>query len=528
VLFLTAVRREAADDPEVMSHRSQRHTDYLIPFLAVFALTWAMLGLSTDLRLGELLAALALQAFVTALLWTWKPGRRGTGRFILATVALDVSIGLMRDASGVNPGVAILLLMPALLAAGRASRGELTFALVAVALVLYVPEIFPAGDQYPASALRPVTMELMLGVMMGEVVLRLVRALSAGQELQRQMMLEARSQLATEDALRQVATCVAMGAPAAQLFTEVSQQLARIAGSSMGAVIRFDQELNLGTLVGGWRADGSVTMGRQWDLRGETAAAEVSRTGATVTIATYPESPDIGGAVAAVSSPIVVSGRLWGAASAVYGRDDLVPDGIEVQFERFCELVAMAIANAEAVSELVELATIDSLTGTANRRSFDEELNRELERGSRVSRPLALVLLDIDRFKAVNDNHGHQAGDRVLAGVAAVLMAQARAGDMVARLGGEEFVWLMPDTTAEEAFTAAERARREITELDFDGIRITLSAGVNSNRLGAGGAALLAGADRALYMAKAGGRDQTVAAPASLSSAEERVKPAAA
>jgi diguanylate cyclase (GGDEF)-like protein len=506
----------------MLDRHRHRHTDYLIPYVAVFVLTWALLGLSTALRPAELAAALALQLFVAGLLWSWPVDADAGGRFVVGTVALDGSLAFMRHATGVNPGVGILVLMPALLAAGRASRRELSFALLVGALVLYVPELYPGGPAYPASALRPATMALVVGVMMGEVVLRLVRALSDGQAL-------ARSQLATEDALRRVATFVAAGAPPTELFAEVSQQLARVAGASMGAVIRFDRELGVGTLVGGWRSDQPVTVGRQWDLSGETAAAQVARTGHPATVLAYPESPDIGGAVAAVSAPIFVSGRLWGAFSAVFKDGDVVTDGIEMHFEGFCELVAMAIANAEAVSQLVEHATIDALTGAANRRSFEEELDRALERVARSPRPLALVLLDIDRFKAVNDTHGHQAGDRVLAEVARVLMSHSRAGDMVARLGGEEFVWLMPETTAEEAYEAAERARREIAAIDFDGVgRITLSAGVNSNRQGGGAAALLGGADRALYMAKAGGRDQTVAAPASLSSAEERVKPAAA
>ncbi len=505
-----------------MASARARHTDYLLPYVLVFAVTWAMLGLSTTLRPAELAAALILQLFVAGLLWTWPLDQPRSRRFVLGTVALDASLAFMRHATGVNPGVGILVLMPALLAASRASRRELSFGLLAGALVLYLPELYPGGPAYPPSALRPATMALVLGVVMGEVVLRLVRALSEGQAI-------ARSQLATEDALRRVATYVAAGAPATELFAEVSQQLALVAGASMGAVIRFDRELGVGTLLGGWRTDRPVTLGRQWDLDGETAAAEVSRTGRTATVLAYPESPDIGGATAAVSAPIFVSGRLWGAFSAVFSDGDVVSDAVEMHFERFCELVAMAIANAETTSQLVQQATIDALTGTANRRSFDAELTLELERVARNPRPLALVLLDIDRFKAVNDTHGHQAGDRVLAEVARVLLTEARAGDMVARLGGEEFVWLMPETTAEEAFVAAERARCEVGAIDFAGVgHITLSAGVNSNRRGGGGAALLGGADRALYMAKAGGRDQTVAAPASLSSAEERVKPAAA
>ena len=110
----------------------------------------------------------------------------------------------------------------------------------------------------------------------------------------------------------------------------------------------------------------------------------------------------------------------------------------------------------EANARLAELAAFDALSGAANRRNFDQALSAEALRSHRYGRPLAVILADIDRFKNVNDSHGHAAGDDVIRGLAATLAANCRSSDLVARYGGEEFAVLLPETRAEQA----RRARR--------------------------------------------------------------------
>lgn len=159
-------------------------------------------------------------------------------------------------------------------------------------------------------------------------------------------------------------------------------------------------------------------------------------------------------------------------------------------------------------------ATHDFLTGLNNRRYFDDQLNMEIERSRRSGQPLSLLLLDIDRFKRINDDHGHMIGDRALEALAAELRHQARAGDVVSRFGGEEFVLLMPNTSQASASAMAERLRAATERLrvrhDSDVLSFTISIGVSS-----GGTtnestpeALLASADKALYAAKEGGRNR--------------------
>jgi diguanylate cyclase (GGDEF)-like protein len=116
--------------------------------------------------------------------------------------------------------------------------------------------------------------------------------------------------------------------------------------------------------------------------------------------------------------------------------------------------------NRDLVEQLERLAREDDLTGIANRRCFDQALDREIARSQRSQAPLALLLCDLDRFKQVNDEHGHLAGDHVLKAIAALLSSRARRGDVVARLGGDEFAVLCPDTGLEDAHHLAEHLVR--------------------------------------------------------------------
>jgi diguanylate cyclase (GGDEF)-like protein len=155
-------------------------------------------------------------------------------------------------------------------------------------------------------------------------------------------------------------------------------------------------------------------------------------------------------------------------------------------------------------------AATDPLTAIANHRTFHDRLRTEIERARRYDRQLSVVLLDLDDFKAINDTHGHQTGDRILVEVAQHLATQAREGELVARIGGEEFAWLLPETDEHGAYDAAERIRRTIETTPLANVgTITLSAGVCSSEHGRDASQLLRRADHALYRAKERGRNNT-------------------
>ncbi len=170
--------------------------------------------------------------------------------------------------------------------------------------------------------------------------------------------------------------------------------------------------------------------------------------------------------------------------------------------------------------KLAALATIDGLTGLANRRHFDEVLEREWERARRDGAALSLLLIDVDHFKKYNDRYGHQAGDACLKSVAQVLAAQARRpADIAARYGGEEFVLLLPDTDAAGCEMMGSRIRASLAVLGIDhdlnlpSRKVTVSIGgvtVNPQTAQTQRSSLVEAADRALYSAKDAGRDRMV------------------
>jgi diguanylate cyclase (GGDEF)-like protein len=176
--------------------------------------------------------------------------------------------------------------------------------------------------------------------------------------------------------------------------------------------------------------------------------------------------------------------------------------------------LAHELAQEKARAE--DLARIDFLTNLANRRAFYEQGERELRGLERGGRPAAVVMLDIDHFKAINDRYGHAGGDAAIRAVAALIRTNLRAGDSAGRLGGEEFALLLPDTALDAAFVVAERIRAstEALVVAHEGrtINVTISGGVAALCADASLDAWVARADAALYQAKQGGRNRVVAA----------------
>ncbi|GAC1588028.1 MAG: hypothetical protein NVS3B20_16090 [Polyangiales bacterium] len=182
-------------------------------------------------------------------------------------------------------------------------------------------------------------------------------------------------------------------------------------------------------------------------------------------------------------------------------------------------------AQERLVHELAARATTDALTNLANRRAASETLSSEVDRARRYQRPLAVVLFDIDQFKRVNDDFGHEAGDLVLKVFAAVLKTTARSTDMVARWGGEEFLAILHEADLDAARAFAERVRtffaaaQPLNYLNFSRPNpprmVTVSGGIAvfSGVSGENADAMVRRADEGLYLAKRSGRDRTVTAP---------------
>jgi len=328
---------------------------------------------------------------------------------------------------------------------------------------------------------------------------------------------ERRQSEATWAALHEVATAVARSTAPLDVAQRIASVLRQIFQIDTAAVLRFTgtDEAEIVAMAPERPAtlDPVMTFGA-----GDTSAtALVARTGQPAwapyedSVGVVGEQMKAEGLRVGAAAPIHVRGTLWGAIGIASTSERGVSQGMLDRLSGFAELVAVAIGNAEAWSALAHEATTDSLTGLSNRRAFEEHLRREVARAVRLERPLSLIALDIDHFKKVNDTFGHPAGDRVMAEIAARLKAGVRAGEILGRMGGDEFVWLLPDADGEQASVAAERARRTIAELPFPGVgTVTVSVGICcwadvDSRDG-----LISSADAALYAAKLAGRNAIV------------------
>jgi len=162
-----------------------------------------------------------------------------------------------------------------------------------------------------------------------------------------------------------------------------------------------------------------------------------------------------------------------------------------------------------------EQAVHDPLTGLYNRLAYDERIKQEFARAKRYGKPLSLAVLDIDRFKRINDSYGHKAGDKALKIIAERVRKNLRETDFLARYGGEEFVIVMPETALDDGLVAVEKLRKDVSQSHFHyqgtGVNITVSVGLAQMREDDGPETLFQRADHALYTAKESGRDRTCA-----------------
>lgn len=233
-----------------------------------------------------------------------------------------------------------------------------------------------------------------------------------------------------------------------------------------------------------------VSVGERWAVEPRAAAA-------------FPLVAPEGGAVAAVA--------VWSTARAEIPQAELDAAAAIIPY------AALQLRHVQAFGELREDSRRDALTGLYNRRSLEERLAAEAARCGRYGRPLSLLILDIDHFKSINDTYGHDAGDEVLRTLGRTLAAATRDADVPARLGGEEFVMILPETDVEAATELAERLRQRIEriEVSWEGKRIpvTASIGVSATpECVSAPSALLPSADAVLYQSKRGGRNRVTAA----------------
>jgi len=210
--------------------------------------------------------------------------------------------------------------------------------------------------------------------------------------------------------------------------------------------------------------------------------------------------------------PVVMSGKMLGVLLV----DDAFSErtlscGMDQLLDALANLAGIAIEKSRLFDEMRALAQVDGLTGLANRRTYQEAVDRLLTQARQTGQSLSLLVFDVDNFKKYNDVHGHQAGDDVLRWVAKLLRSGVRKTEVVGRYGGEEFVVVLPDTTYEQAMVIANKLVAKVRTESAQGELgpITVCAGVaNSPRGSIASEKLFEQADLALYRAKNAGRDR--------------------
>jgi diguanylate cyclase (GGDEF)-like protein len=345
----------------------------------------------------------------------------------------------------------------------------------------------------------------------GSSYLVLGATIASGKQLMRTVRARAELLAAEQGALRRVATAVIEGQTAEAIFELVAREAAALLRVGAAGILRFDSA-EQATVMGSWadHAGGRYERGTVIPVRPGSDVARAQETGLPIRIDNHRPGTAVNrlGYRASIVAPVHVSGRTWGAVAVAAEASRRLSHRDERQLMEFGELLASAIASIDERATLAAQASTDPLTGLANRRSLHERLAAEVARSQRHGGKLSVAVLDIDHFKEVNDSGGHESGDAVLVQVAGCLENQARAEDVLGRFGGDEFAWVMPETTREQAMVAVERARRLIAMTIARPHRITVSAGICDTGVTSHPAELINHADTALYWSKVHGRNR--------------------
>jgi diguanylate cyclase (GGDEF)-like protein len=214
--------------------------------------------------------------------------------------------------------------------------------------------------------------------------------------------------------------------------------------------------------------------------------------------------------------PLIAQDQALGTLVFACHREGRLPKRVREMLTVISNQVAISVENAQMYKRMEEMATTDGMTGLPNHRTFQARFSEMLYRADRHGKPVSIVLTDVDKFKGINDTHGHPVGDMVLRRVARVLAEQVRKVDIVARYGGEEFVMVLEETDERGAMQFAERVREQLAaqlmSSEQGSFRVTISLGVASYPTdGSRKEELIERADQALYQAKATGRNRSVA-----------------
>jgi two-component system cell cycle response regulator len=360
-----------------------------------------------------------------------------------------------------------------------------------------------------------------------EMLARVQAHLRAGRELQRARH-EARTQAQTVDILREVTDTL----QPEEIYHVLARRVARVLRLSRCSIVLAERGEDRGTVVAAY--EDPTLRNLEVDLRRYPEIQRAFTTGRPVLVTDVATDPLYAqariawrheGVQVSTRSVIAVPFEVHGGQQGVCflrttAGDPPLTEGDAAFAETVIKAAVSAIEKAydfeATLSDKLrfeQLASTDPLTGCLNRRALVEKLEQEVERANRYDFPVTVLMIDLDRFKLVNDTRGHLVGDAVLRQLGELLRAEVRSVDLVARYGGEEFVVLLPNTATDGGVSFAERLRLRVERHDFAGglaaLAVTVSIGVATYPAHPGETVeeLLAAADGALYRAKHDGRN---------------------
>jgi diguanylate cyclase (GGDEF)-like protein len=399
-------------------------------------------------------------------------------------------VALLRPAGGgATSGYSPLMMLPILWLAIYGSRVQLGLAIVATGATFLAPRILVGDPLYPSTGWRESVIWVATGLLAGSAIQKLVD--------------QSRHRTADVAALGAITRAITAGSDPRPELCAAAQV---VAGAAFA--ILFEPQVD-GILVA-TAGSGGVELGLHVDPKTDSCAtAEAWRTGTRIYLADAavdPHSSKLAGranARALLCQPVTRRERTTAVLVVGFSESHQhAPASALYLVELLAAEIGTAIDRADLVALLDSQARSDPLTGAANRRSWDEEIDRELARARRTGDPLTVALLDMDHFKDYNDTYGHAAGDVVLRDLVTAIRAELRTGDVIARWGGDEFALALPGCDLEQAQTISSRLLRLVPGGQTVSIGLTQALAQDTPRT------LIERADTALYTAKDGGRNQ--------------------
>ncbi|HEX5307953.1 MAG TPA: GGDEF domain-containing protein [Solirubrobacteraceae bacterium] len=488
------------DDPVAATPLPQdRVSASLLPFAAAAALAAIATPIATkvDWPLYAVAVVLgALAGMLRTLDWPrvdWL--RVGSTREVLPSAIFLVAVALMRQsAGGANSGIGIVALMPVFWTALHGDRRQLCLVVVCVALFFFAPLVLVGPPEYPSSQYRAGVLFVAVATIVGFTTQWLVSEVrfQASQSEQREQAL---------GAVARVMRGLVGSAAARQEVCEAARTIGEASFAFLYEPTGRDRSLRSTATAGieltPLEVDpNAISAARDAFVSKKSLLWTESHPALAINRDLWKR---VGQPASLLFEPVSRGEEEVVGVLVVGWSETIAADSMRAALiTLLAHEIATAIERGDMVARITDLASTDALTGLPNRRAWDTRLREALLKRA----PTTLAMLDLDHFKQYNDSHGHPAGDRLLRETAAAWREELRSGDFLARIGGEEFALLLPETSAGDAAAVVERLRERMPYGQ------TCSAGIVAHVPGESADSLMGRADEALYQAKAGGRDR--------------------